>query len=239
MIKAVVFDVDDTLYDQKAPFTAALAPLLKLPEAADLSLAFQTYRQQSAAAYEQVAAGIWSHEEMAVKRLNAALRSQNIPSVTTEIALAFQKAYCAGLQKIKLFPGLANALDQLKEHYKLGIITNGKTQHQLAKVMQLEMHRWVDRDAIMTSEETGLAKPDPQIFTLMNRRLNLRASEVVYIGDCYSMDVRAAKKAGWQAFWFNHRNQEMPDGDWIPDQTVGDPFELQDLLLALTAIAKV
>ncbi|WP_143463152.1 HAD family hydrolase [Levilactobacillus enshiensis] len=231
MIKAVVFDVDDTLYDQKTPFTAALAPLLKLPEATDLSLAFQTYRQQSAA-------GIWSHEEMAVKRLNAALHSQNIPSVTTEIALAFQDAYCAGLQKIKLFPGLATALDQLKEHYKLGIITNGKTQHQLAKVMQLEMHRWINRDAIMTSEETGLAKPDPEIFTLMNHRLNLRASEVVYIGDCYSMDVRAAKKAGWQAFWFNHRNLAMPDGDWIPDQTVGDPFELQDLLLALTAIAE-
>lgn len=236
MIKAVVFDVDDTLYDQKAPFVAALAPIVQLPSSFDLTPTFQAYRRQSAQAYAQVATGNWSTTEMAVRRLNAALHVQDLPPVTPEAALAFQDAYCAGLKEIKLFPGLATALEQLKERYQLGIITNGHTEHQLAKVMRLKMHQWIDRDAILTSEEAGIAKPNPEIFTAMNRRLNLRASESVYVGDCYSMDVRAAKQAGWQAFWFNHRNFEMPDGDWIPDQTVENPAELQDLLLALTTL---
>ncbi|MGY5339334.1 HAD family hydrolase [Levilactobacillus spicheri] len=238
MIKAVVFDVDDTLYDQKAPFVAALAPIVQLPSSFDLTPTFQAYRRQSAQAYARVASGSWSTTEMAVRRLNAALHAQDLPPVTPEAALAFQEAYVRELQHIKLFPGLAAALDRLKERYQLGIITNGHTDHQLAKVMRLKMHQWIDRDAILTSEEAGLAKPDPQIFTTMNRRLNLRASESVYVGDCYSMDVKAAKQAGWQAFWFNHRNLEIPDGDWIPDQTVENPAELQDLLLALTTLTK-
>ncbi|KJW12205.1 HAD family hydrolase [Levilactobacillus spicheri] len=238
MIKAVVFDVDDTLYDQKAPFVAALAPIVQLPSSFDLTPTFQAYRRQSAQAYARVTSGSWSTTEMAVRRLNAALHAQDLPPVTPEAALAFQEAYVRELQHIKLFPGLAAALDRLKERYQLGIITNGHTDHQLAKVMRLKMHQWIDRDAILTSEEAGLAKPDPQIFTTMNRRLNLRASESVYVGDCYSMDVKAAKQAGWQAFWFNHRNLEIPDGDWIPDQTVENPAELQDLLLALTTLTK-
>ncbi|WP_203637337.1 HAD family hydrolase [Levilactobacillus wangkuiensis] len=240
MIKAVVFDVDDTLYDQKAPFVAALEPLVTNSETLDFTQAFQDYRCQSASAYDQVASGRWSHEEMAVNRLNATLQKQDVAPVDSATALAFEQAYAAGLQEIKLFPGLATALDQLKDQFKLGIITNGKTQHQLAKVMQLEMHRWIDRDNIITSEEAGLAKPDPQIFTMMNHRLNLRATEVAYVGDCYGMDVKGAKQAGWHAFWFNHRNAEMTDGgSWIPDQTVGDSLELQDLLLALSAVPEL
>ncbi|WP_125572802.1 HAD family hydrolase [Levilactobacillus huananensis] len=238
MIKAVVFDVDDTLYDQKAPFEAALAPILGLAPEVDLNTTFQAYRQQSRQAYAHVVNGHWSEQEMAVKRLNTALLAQHLPTVDAQNALRFEEAYRTGLADIKLFPGLSTALDSLSQQYQLGILTNGNTQFQLAKVMQLQMHRWIDREAIVTSEEAGLAKPDPQIFTLMNRRLNLRASEVAYVGDCYSMDVRAAKQAGWQSFWFNHRDLEEPDGQWIPDQTVTDPFELQDLLLALTTISE-
>lgn len=237
MIKAVVFDVDDTLYDQRVPFVAALKSLMPTVDA-DINQLFQAYRCQSASVYAKVAAGHWSHEEMAVKRLNHALHQQGLAPVSTETAVDFERAYATGLQRIQLFPGLPTALDQLKDQFQLGIITNGKTQHQLDKVMQLQMHRWIDREAIITSEEVGLAKPDPQIFTLMNHRLNLRASEVAYVGDCYGMDVKGAKQAGWHAFWFNHRNLETPDGDWIPDQTVGDSLELQDLLLALTAVAE-
>lgn len=239
MIKAVVFDVDDTLYDQKAPFMAALAPLVTNSEKFDFTQALQDYRCQSASAYAQVAAGHWTHEEMAVNRLNATLQQQHRGPVTPAMAQTFEQTYAEGLKHISLFPGLSTALDQLKDQFKLGIITNGKTQHQLAKVMQLQMHRWVDRDNIITSEESGLAKPDPQIFTLMNHRLDLRASEVAYVGDCYGMDVKGAKQAGWHAFWFNHRNAEMTNGNWIPDQTVGDSLELQDLLLALAAVPEM
>lgn len=239
MIKAVVFDVDDTLYDQKAPFVAALAPIMHLPMSIDLTATFHAYRAQSTQAYAQINAGLVSADDMAVHRLNTALHAQDLPAVTRDAALDFQAAYGDQLRQIKLFPGLATAFDSLKDRYQLGILTNGSTKHQLAKVMKLQMHRWVDREAIMTSEEAGLAKPDPQIFTAMNRRLNVRASETVYVGDCYSMDVKAAKQAGWQAFWFNHRNLEIPDGEWIPDQTVENPTELQDLLLALTMLTKL
>ncbi|RXI79657.1 HAD family hydrolase [Levilactobacillus suantsaii] len=238
MIKAVVFDVDDTLYDQKAPFVAALAPIIQLPTSFDLTRTFQAYRRQSG----QLTKSFLSRKNIAeweVTRLNTALHAQDLPPVTPEAAAAFQDAYTHKLQHIALFPGLATVLNRLKAQYQLGIITNGQTDYQLAKVMRLHMQRWIDRQTILTSEEAGVAKPDPQIFTMMNRRLKLRASEIVYVGDCYSLDIRAAKQAGWQAFWFNHRNFEIPDGDWTPDQTVESPAELQQLLLALTGVAQL
>ncbi|PWG00720.1 HAD family hydrolase [Levilactobacillus bambusae] len=236
MIKAVVFDLDDTLYDQFYPFKSALTETFPdLMPTLDAMQAFNVYRQSSAAAYAKVDQGRWTRDEMAQNRVNLMLQKQAVPPVTMAEALDFQVYYCANLEEITLFPGFRTAFDELSHQFELGIITNGRTEHQLKKIMQLDLPRWFKRENVLTSEEAGIGKPNPEIFTMMNRRLGLRASEMAYVGDCYSADILGAKRAGWRSCWFNHRQFEELDSSLIPDQTVADDQDLFNLLLALAS----
>ncbi|WP_252903759.1 HAD family hydrolase [Secundilactobacillus oryzae] len=82
--------------------------------------------------------------------------------------------------------------------FKLGIITNGSVDRQMAKMTQLRLFNWVNRENVLISEEVGLEKPDPRIFTAMSRKLEVSPSEVAYVGNRYDLDVRGAKKS-WLA----------------------------------------
>jgi putative hydrolase of the HAD superfamily len=53
------------------------------------------------------------------------------------------------------------------------------------------------------SEEVGIRKPDPKIFQLVARRLNVQPAEIVHVGDNLRMDVWGAKNAGLKAIHFS------------------------------------
>ncbi|WP_279403681.1 HAD-IA family hydrolase [Secundilactobacillus kimchicus] len=70
----------------------------------------------------------------------------------------------------------------------------GRPNNSQKKALQLDLHRWFKRANLIISDEVGLAKPDARIFTYFNRKLNLQANEVVYIGDDYNTDMIGAKQ---------------------------------------------
>ncbi|HJT31620.1 MAG TPA: HAD-IA family hydrolase [Pirellulales bacterium] len=52
---------------------------------------------------------------------------------------------------------------------------------------------------VFVSSELGVRKPSPDFFRAIERRLNLRPSQLLLIGDDWHSDYLAAKAAGWQA----------------------------------------
>ena len=91
----------------------------------------------------------------------------------------------------------------------LGIITNGPTDHQTKKLNQLQLANWIPSQHMIVSQATGFQKPEKEIFQLAEERFNLTAEETLYVGDNYDNDVLGAKRAGWQALWFNHRERKV------------------------------
>jgi putative hydrolase of the HAD superfamily len=55
-------------------------------------------------------------------------------------------------------------------------------------------------DPILISAELGLAKPDPQIFTLACTRAGTIPAETLYIGDDPTLDLHPALSAGLCAY---------------------------------------
>ncbi|QEA32266.1 HAD family hydrolase [Secundilactobacillus malefermentans] len=238
MIKAIVFDVDDTLYDQAHPFEQALLSVfepndLRLPNLREI---FNQFHSQ--ATIEAINTKKISTEKILTAKLNATLESLALPTFSPAELAKFWKSYSSQLHEIHLFPEFVHLFDQLERFFKLGIITNGSVERQLSKITQLKMFNWIDRENVLISEECQMAKPDPLIFTTMNRKLEVSPSEIAYVGNRYDLDVRGAKKAGWHAFWFNHRDLEESNGDIVADQTVSNSEELIELLEALVTIAE-
>jgi putative hydrolase of the HAD superfamily len=86
-----------------------------------------------------------------------------------------------------------------KKNYKTVLITNGKTLIQYGKIDQLGLRN--EFDLIIVSEEAGFKKPDPRIFDMALRKLGLRPDECIFIGDHPLNDIEGAANIGMQTIW--------------------------------------
>lgn len=239
MIKAIVFDVDDTLYDTKPSFNQAFNETFNLnlsDELMDNVFSNYTQQEQLAIAESNSDSNIkLSEDEINFHSLHHTFKRFDLNGLSQETAAAFSEAYQLASNSIHLFDGLTTLFNELASKFQLGIITNGSNEVQLAKIMKLKLHHWFGRDQIITSEDANAKKPDPLIFTLMNRKFNLRGNEMIYIGSSYYEDIVPAQKAGWETVWYNNHQSPIADPQIIPDQTVKNPAELRDLLMDLAA----
>ncbi|KRK89116.1 HAD family hydrolase [Lentilactobacillus sunkii] len=239
MIKAIVFDVDDTLYDTQPSFTQAFDEIFNLNiDDKLMNQIYSNFTQQAQLAIVESNSDSdleLSKAEIDFHSLHHTFKKFELPGLTQESAGAFTDAFQAASNSIHLFDGLTTVFNTLTTKFKLGIITNGSNDVQLAKIMKLKLHHWFGREQIITSEDAQAKKPDPLIFTLMNRKFNLRGNEMMYVGSSYYEDIVPAKKAGWETVWYNSHQSPIANPQIIPDQTVTTPEELKDLLMDLAA----
>ncbi len=80
---------------------------------------------------------------------------------------------------------------------------------------------------IIESAVVGIRKPDPRIFSLGVKALNLKPEEVVVVGDSFYKDIIPAQKAGCKAIWFKGEGwtDEQYD-ETIPDRVITDLAQL-------------
>lgn len=232
MINAIVFDVDDTLYDQQAPFNNALT--ICFPEAAkkiDLHHAYLRFRFYSDETFCKYISGEWTLPFMRFNRIAQVLKERGF-TITEEEGLSFQEVYDVALDQIQLLPEAEAILTKLASNREiaLGIITNGPTDHQLRKIKQLQLEKWIPIENMIISESSGYAKPDPQIFHLATKEFHFEASKTLYVGDNFDNDVDGAKAAGWNALWFNHRKRLKPISRWDCDYEITCFTELPALI---------
>ena len=110
------------------------------------------------------------------------------------------------------FPGARDALETVAKRFRLGLITNGPTHGQMLKLNAIGMADLFD--PIVTSEEAGVAKPDPGIFTLALERAGVAPADAVMVGNSLEADVSAARAVGMTAIWLC-RDFEDPPVDFV------------------------
>ncbi|MCH5271418.1 MAG: HAD family hydrolase [Lachnospiraceae bacterium] len=65
---------------------------------------------------------------------------------------------------------------------------------------------------VFTSEDAKAYKPRKELFELALRSTDLKADEVIHIGDSISSDVKGASSVHIKALWLNRFGKEIPDG---------------------------
>jgi putative hydrolase of the HAD superfamily len=96
--------------------------------------------------------------------------------------------------KLVLFDDVAPALSDLKGRgLILGLISNVE-KDMTATLNELGLPSWLG--VVVTSQDSGFNKPQPEIFQEALRRAGVQASEAIYIGDQYQVDVIGADRAG-------------------------------------------
>jgi len=133
-------------------------------------------------------------------------------------------------------PGAMSLLNALKNKCKLGIITNGFTELQQAR---LKYHGYDEHFSILVvSEEVGVAKPHLDIFNhALDLMDNPARENVLMVGDNPHSDILGGINAGFDTCWLNVDNKPLPEGI-TPHFQVKSLSELEELLMKNVPSAK-
>jgi len=215
MIKAVIFDIDNTLYDYDAANACAMSAI---EEYASLhfgwSAQFTEDKVKTSYSEMKLLAGRKAVIHNRLIRFQRILEQENI--ALSPHALNMYDIYWSTLtESSKLFPGLTDALISLKnEGVSIGIGTNMTSVMQFRKLEALGILKYFD--FIVSSEEAGSEKPDKVLFLMCAKKAGVTPDECLYVGDNLKNDIMAAERAGLKGLWFAPEKDPLPEGSPVP-----------------------
>lgn len=110
---------------------------------------------------------------------------------------------------VYLYDETLEVLDALKGKYELMMLTNGSADVQNTK-LSLSPELAPYFDHIVISGDFGKGKPSPEIFNYALSLLDIdKKCEVIMIGDNPMTDILGASKIGIDSIWINHHNREV------------------------------
>jgi len=231
MIKAVFFDLYQTLIDYYPPREEQLARIIS-----DYGIAVtaDTIRRPMVIAdefiYEEHSRlPISKRSEEEQKTLFARYQTILLKEAAINPAPELIRNNVVKMQQIKfdrvLFDDVLPALEQLKQRgIILGLISNIDSDiTPLFDTLKLTPLLQV----VVTSRDTGYHKPQPEIFMEAAKRAGIKADEAMFIGDQYQIDVLGAEGGGMQGVLLDRNGYFNKD---IKELIIKDLYQLMDYL---------
>lgn len=208
MIKAVIFDIDNTMYDFDKANEAALTAIgvygkenFGMEPEETIPLVKKCMDIVAERTGEDCAA---MHSRM----LRFQCFLEEIGSTDYEKALEMYELYWGTVLKVmEPEQGLTALLARLKKRgIKLGIGSDMTARMQYKKLIKLGVLQYLD--FLVVSEEAGAEKPSPRFFDLCVKKAGCKPEECVFIGDSLKKDVIGAAEYGMVGTWYCPRRND-------------------------------
>lgn len=194
MIKAVLFDFDETLQDRTEAFEKYMDTFLS-EFCPDIDSDEREKRKND---MRVTGNGGYVNREEWYQGLIDMWGWKNAPSKTV-LANHYDTKF--GDHNV-IFPNSLPLLKELKKRgYITGVITNGPSILQNHKMDTSGLRPYCD--IVVVSGDVGVHKPDPALFTYTADKLGLKTDECVYVGDHPVNDIQGALASGMQAIRMN------------------------------------
>ncbi|WKA58069.1 HAD family hydrolase [Planococcus shenhongbingii] len=258
MVKAIFFDLDDTLLWDKKSVAAAFQKTCEMAadkSGKDCTGLEEAVRQEASGLYAAYATypftqmiginpfeGLWGTFE------DEGADFQEMKKIVPEYR---RDAWTRGLKRIGiddpdlgqelaeyfpearrqspvLYEETLSVLDRLKGKYELLLLTNGSPALQNIK-LEITPEIAPYFDHIVISGAFGKGKPDPAIFEHALAKFGYQADDVLMVGDNLMTDIIGAEKAGIRSVWIN-REQKAPHESITPTYEITHLEELFPIL---------
>ncbi len=202
MIKALFFDIDDTIldYDLCAVYTVRRAcETLGVP----YSRAVQTE-------YRTVDDELWARQKLGELTIPQVLELRNahmMEYLGLTDGMSFQEAFIAAFaESCDLVDGAEAVLKTTKERgLPVYSASNGFLEVQTNRLKKAGVLQYFDK--LFVSETIGCEKPDIGFFEHCLRETGYAPHEVLMIGDSVTADIKGALNAGWNVCYLNRHNK--------------------------------
>lgn len=212
MIRAVLFDLDDTLFDHKHSRLCGLAALQvrfhKL-QGVPLEELEREHEDLLSVDYHLVLDGkisMLNGTTMRIRKLCLAYIQGFSEQEAKEAGDLYNSVYMKNRQPV---PGSVELLKYVKRVAKVGVVTNGLVNAQIEKLKICQIGEFID--FMVTSEAVGFKKPSKEIFEDALRRAGAMPSEVVFVGDSWDSDILPAYGFGMKTVWLNRYGLTCPN----------------------------
>ena len=245
MIQAVLFDLGGTLHTSDSPAGWDVRYAARLLERlADYGIRLELSPDALALLLKTNCEAYKHHTEQILRELPAAeiwsdyyLRGLGVSRETLEpIAEELSFRYDYDRTRVLRRPHLKQTIDALRDMgIRMGIISNiistSVAPHFLAEYGIEDA-----MECVVLSSVTGIRKPDPEIFRVAERAMNLKPEQLAYVGDTLSRDVRGVRNAGWRCMIqirnpaIAHRDRGLENSGLVPDYLIDDLAEIPAII---------
>lgn len=203
MFKAVIFDIDGTIYSYVANDKIAVESLCEYA-AKVLNVGETEFRAVYKEARrivkeERLTDGGARHSRVLFFQTALELLGKNPFHYMLEMYDVYWNNFLANM---KPFEGAAEFIAKLhRAGVKIALCTDMTAHIQYRKIQQLGLNDFID--FMVTSEETGLEKPARIMFELALKKMNVAAADTAYFGDSPERDIAGAANVGITPFWYS------------------------------------
>ncbi|MGF9765273.1 HAD family hydrolase [Bacillus albus] len=216
MIRAVLFDLDGTLLDRRQ----SLEQFIHDQYNRFASHLMNIEKSEYCSRFLELDNNGYTWKDKVYATL---LYEYNITTLTPEQLL---QDYITNFQHHCIsFQNMHELLQRLtQQNMKIGIITNGFTDFQMNNLRALNIHTYTN--TILVSEAEGIKKPHPEIFERALKKLDVKATECLYVGDHPENDVLGSERVGILGVW----KRDSFWGDFEHSRVVDDLLEVLSFL---------
>ncbi len=227
MIKAIIFDLDNTLLDfvkmkqfsVKAAITAMNEAGLEVDEKKAYEDIFDLYMERG-----------WENQQVFDDYLN-----QTVGEVSNKILAAGIVSYRRAREATLLvYPNVNKTLIQLiKMGINLAVVSDAPSREAWMRLYYLNLHHVFD--PVLTFDDTGVRKPSPKPFQMALDYLKIEPNEAIMIGDWPERDVVGAKEIGMKTI-FARYGDTFGTVDSGADWDVNDVYEVVNIIKGLNHV---
>lgn len=210
-LKAVLFDMDNTLFDFVAAKLEACREILSF-----IGMEKGDAAEEPSELFRYFLRGIYGFEDY--ENIQDYMQERNLFTIQgyRKCCEIYEKEK---LQNLKLYPAVTDTLGKLKERgLKLVIITDADTHHALARLTRVDLLNYFD--FVVAADMTGTKKPDSAHFLFALETLEITPGEILVVGDSIKRDIVPAHKLGFKTAYAAY-------GDWRPGEEKDKCFDFR------------
>lgn len=194
-LKAIFFDIDDTLYSTSEFTEQARSMALDAMIKAGLSLQKSVLLEE----LDEVIGEFSTNYEHHFDKLLLRIPKRYYRGVNPAVIVAAGVIAYHDIKSRRLSP-YEDAIEVLKLLSRtgliLGVITEGLEVKQAEKLVRMRINQYLSANSLFISNQIGISKPNPKIYQRACSDLNLRPSETMYVGDNPIHDVDPPNSIG-------------------------------------------
>ena len=206
MIKAVLIDIDDTIFDfEKCSKNAFKKTLKKL----NLS-----YKEKDFLYFNKVNDILWSKQKLGEINIEEVFTHRsNMMSKYFELDIKkeiFNDLFVEFLyDEVEMVDGIEDLLSYLSNKYQIYAASNGLYDMQVNRIKKSNLSKYF-KD-IFVSDKIGYEKPDERFFNKIMDITKYSNDDLIMIGDSIKSDIVGARNSKIKSIYFNKENKKISD----------------------------